>query len=935
MEEGVFIDRDSERDKLIDLIAATIAGDGYSIIIEGKKGVGKKTLVENTLLGYKDSNINIVKVPSGTIVPFSSFDEMFKELGGIESKMSLEGILETELIPKDAFILTTDPIRYLKKGFDASNIGWLTSLSSDKTTKIQLGDEVVEIETYDPHRVDFEIMRKINNIDSNKFVVLDGLEHLLMFSNKSKVVSLVNRLYDKGGFYIPVSKDALGELYPLIEDKVAVVEPSVISGSDNLKLVRESVPNKVLTMYREMHNHDKKCMFFTLDSKKLSDNAINPELRKNMYLISKKGDFSPSRLNFEIKKAMVDFIRQYKKDAVIILTDIEQLVTNKDVGFSRVYEFISYVRDVAIKYGSEFIIQFNPRAFNAEEELNVVPYYFERLFHIDRLSNETEGLSDLVLKYGESEGIKEALNIINGRKPLLIYIEDLDSLDTKSLEFFKHLMNNVGEGLSVVATSTVNEFDTLFNEKIEIGNLSVDETKELINEYSKLWGITLNDEDVDKIYEATEGNPLYTVELLKSLKGGKFELPKNIESFVKEKLDKFSESQESYLYYALILEKFDAEMLAYMSNPSIEKELLDMDYSLAFEKADLFINKLNELGFSKKEGNEYTLTPLIKDVLSRNISNELKEILHARAFLILSNKYTSKEHLLRSLYHISNLNKNDEMVTKMLDVSKEILKSADENTKFSVLEMLVNSLSEVPFMGIPKDIKNYALEAYINLADMYLNNNAKKAVTLLEAGRFFAHNQSIDDTKVSFSLARVKHLIGDIDSAENMYEELIRAPKRDIRFNSNLGLARIYIEKGEYELFDKHLELAMKEGMNPEFKEGIREYLTGLYELEFNPKTAVKKLGRSKEVLSGRFKDYSIVNIGVALAKAGKKDKAGNYLKMATHSRYPEVRVYALYNLGVLEGNEEYLKTAKEISNKVGLIGDINLQATGYKPLYR
>jgi hypothetical protein len=643
----------------------------------------------------------------------------------------------------------------------------------------------------------------------------------------------------------------------------------------------------------------------------------------NVHLISgTNGDFSPTRLNFEVIREITKFTKEKKEEGVIFLTNLEDLITNRDVGFYKVYTFITKAKEAALKYGSELIIQFNPKVFEADEGLSAAPHYFERMFHITKQVDIS--LSDLVIKYGEQEGYQEAARMIKSRIPILMHIDDLSSLDPKSFDFIRHVLKRgdiVGNGVSIIASTVGDEYDDLFKEKIILNNFSMDEAKELINQYSHLWKIKLTEGDVQQIYSITQGNPLNIIEILKEIKeSGTFKPPEDIKEIVKNKLDKLTNGeQEHLLYYSLVLGKFDAKMLAYMSNPDINENIFDKEYSLAMERASLFIKRLKELDLLEKSEEGYALSPTLVNLLSEKTPDELWRVLHARASLVLSEKYSSTEYHLRSLYHLSQIKGDVTAISKMLHLSRKILSSADENTRYSVLEALVNSLDESNHLEINTEDKPYAIEAYMNLAELYLSSNVNKAVDVLSRGETFARNQGVDDSKIAFSFARAFHIERDIDSAEEIYKQLVYAPKRDIRFNSNLGLARIYLEKGDFESYETHLNIAMREDMNPTFKSAIKGYLNALQIILDNPMEAKNLLRANLNKLGGRFKDYYLLDIGVAYALNKNPDLSRYYFKKTVHSRYPEVKMYALFNLGILEGDDDYFKDAMKIAEENGL----------------
>jgi len=280
----------------------------------------------------------------------------------------------------------------------------------------------------------------------------------------------------------------------------------------------------------------------------------------------------------------------------------------------------------------------------------------------------------------------------------------------------------------------------------------------------------------------------------------------------------------------------------------------------------------------------------------------------------------------------------------MLDVTNELYTSGDSNIKKSSLELLINSLNKSSYTPLNNKIKSHVIDMHLNLSNMYLDTNLSKSIEILSDGLLFAHKEKVDDTKILFPLAKANHLAGMLDDAKEAYSTLVLSEKADkyTRFYSNIGLAKICLEEEDYDLFKEHFSQASKESVSPGVNQNMQEYLAGLYNITFNPDKSIDSFKKIIGTPFGKFSESSLANLGIVYAMAYGEQSvnlAKVYLQKASKSSIPEVKVYSLYNLGILEHNEGYIEKSKKIARDYGMIeGDIFEDLASdphYKRLYK
>jgi ssDNA-binding Zn-finger/Zn-ribbon topoisomerase 1 len=89
---------------------------------------------------------------------------------------------------------------------------------------------------------------------------------------------------------------------------------------------------------------------------------------------STKDTMNPKRLDFEITREMLNYIKE-KEDPAVLLDGLEYLVLEN--GFNKVIKFVKRVNDAASMEGATIVMPINPRSFE-ERQLNVLKRSFDK-----------------------------------------------------------------------------------------------------------------------------------------------------------------------------------------------------------------------------------------------------------------------------------------------------------------------------------------------------------------------------------------------------------------------------------------------------------------------------------------------------------------------------------------------------------------------------
>ena len=899
MEQGldVFVGRQDAMLSLEERLDNFInTGEPQSIAIVGENGVGKTTLVKRALAN-KDVKVLYVDVRGGEFKPeLSDFDKALEEFE-ISLSKSLEDILDDVLMrhnPNDIVVFTTNPQIYKKKNID--NIYWVSFLK-DK---------------YSPS-VDSGIRLHLNKArEMGKFIIFDCASTTFLISKKAPVDKIIESL-EKNGLvlereeimqrvfngrrYEGIITNADSNLYMFIEEPLR----GDMSRLESVKRFKElvSAPGK----------HGYVVSQGTISE--LGDNVIF----KRLSVLDKNG-FNPTRIEFNMFKELSEFMREYKENAIVLITNIGDLIVNKDVGFIKVFKTISMLKDIAIENGSTLIIQSSSIADN--EDVSDKLIYFEREF----ISNKKKSsLKDLILEYGTDGAIYRVIDKLNKlEERLVVVVDGADYLDQSGKQFLS-LLKRENKNYLLIPIFEKEQGD--WDSTIRLSGLNWEGVKELVNQlYPNNGGI--NDAQIKKIYDLTGGNPLRVKQLLKTLeeKGTLFKI-ENVWRIDSEILDywkpvksyselkrKLNDFDIRVLHACAVLSEFKDEIYKMISIP---KEEVYGDINTAIEYS---LQKLKDLWVLRESQGSWMMVDSIRNEVYKSLPEKLKRELHYTAYKVLRKLYRLGElsDFIRMLYHASEMDvpkgdKNiliNDLKEAVNDVRYLLMEDMLPKQRLDFISYATKLLDRYEELyGFDKDVDSLKKELIFKAIDVYSENSRfNDIISLIEKNEKMLVSQAKSFTYLT--LAKAYHRRGDLESAEHYYRQVLDSPK-SISTDAHFGLCKILISKGDIRMAIHHLSVL----------KDFPEYVTYGHALSFlknkNYKSAVNYFSRLIGSNDSFIKASALLNLGVAYTFAGREEEAKEYIENAlreSRGKHPDIYVYSLVNLAYLYNDDRLLTKA-------------------------
>jgi len=456
--------------------------------------------------------------------------------------------------------------------------------------------------------------------------------------------------------------------------------------------------------------------------------------------------------------------------------------------------------------------------------------------------------------------IYELIKIVTRRVNLLLIFEDIQWLDEPSLIMLKKLINERHVDNPVVyitCRNAHNEFIEKFIAEFSSREIIKRVQLERFSESQTLDFIHHHPEEIDSgmdqvVYEETEGNAFFIMELINNLKLGVayHEMSSKTKDSLKHRLLNLSKDSLQMIQMASVFfDRFRVE------------DLIQISEKHEFEVLDL-IEELENMYLIKEEIDEednavYTFTHgKIKAYIYNDLSLSKKKILHNRIAKNIESKeglgrvvypkliyhYTKSNHELKALaYRIKNL-------YDYLQSSHEVFPLIKERDVFNHESIFFNE----------HEIEEEFGKIHTLLDKKY---NQRDRETLLDLRLKFKHmtgRHYINNGLYDKGLAVIGDLI-DLARQEGQTEYLIKGYLQNIFFGINthdLAIMNTYIELGLKEVRVHDLK----------FEYGILLRLKGLYHvLQSDFEYGEKLLLESIEIMS-RFKDKDQYTLNVAAA---------------------------------------------------------------------
>ena len=381
--------------------------------------------------------------------------------------------------------------------------------------------------------------------------------------------------------------------------------------------------------------------------------------------------------------------------------------------------------------------------------------------HLKLLTQKVEQQDLYGSEIRQSQLFEQCLAILKSaakKKPLMLILDDLHWSDAGSLSLFFHLGKRITKSPillignyrpAVVAiepeessqslNGIVNEFKRIYGDiEVDLRQIQSEENREFVNAYIDLEPNIFEDDFREALFEHTEGQPLFTVELLEDMRVRKDitlnkdkqwevsesldwnKLPVRVEGVIGERVSRLDEKMHKMLECACVEgQEFTAQVIAELIG-SDEYEVLRI-LSWDLDKRHNLVQELRVYEINGRTISRYKFSHnLFQTYLYNKLSHSERRILHEQIAGILEKLYEDRlEEIAGSLV---------EHYDKVGDVDKTIyyLQLAGERAlkQFAyqeVIDLVGRSLSLMPSSddNISPDIVSKKARGHISLGQAF------------------------------------------------------------------------------------------------------------------------------------------------------------------------------------------------------------------------
>ncbi|MFW5946720.1 MAG: tetratricopeptide repeat protein [Candidatus Natronoplasma sp.] len=531
----------------------------------------------------------------------------------------------------------------------------------------------------------------------------------------------------------------------------------------------------------------------------------------------------------------------------------------------------------------------------------------------------------------------EILRSLSEKSPMVIFIDDLQWADKASLMLLHHFSERLTDApvlfIGAYRPEDVDDQDFLkellqrmnrenLYDQIELGPLRWEHTKEIIQGH--LGRLSVPDEFVELVYETSEGNPLFSEELVKQMreegvldpdknrfpsKTDGVELPKVVSDIIESRIKRLDRKNLKVLRIGSVI----GEDIPF----SLLNSMTHMD---SFELLE-YVDILTGLGIWQSEPEEDVFSfghGLIHDAVYHNIPKQMRKELHSRVAESTQEVFEDKieNHYSDIGYHYKRaeeFSKASEFYRRAgekaesiyahenaVEMFEEALELAErsylQEENWYILEKLGDvhktigeyNTSLEYYEKIPKEKADseHQQRIYRKKASIYeREGDFDKSVETIEEGLSEKYDESIESCRLLYKKGGAEVRQGMYDRAKDDFLNALDIWKsfggdREYAMIEQ-GLGNVYLYKGEYEESLEHLEKALETWRSLGDREGESATLNSLGIVNLNKGNLDLSLEYYKKSLDIRKKrgdkrdiHSTLNNIGTIYLKKGDMEKA-------------------------------------------------------------
>ncbi|AGB05425.1 tetratricopeptide repeat protein [Aciduliprofundum sp. MAR08-339] len=935
-----FVGREKELYTLHRYMEEVREGRGKVILVEGPAGIGKTALIEEFLKGLKD--VQILKSrgdPSSKYIPYMAFSQALEDYGSLQEirkkewKRRISEIVER--IAGENRMVFVDEIghgggyRIYKELSMRIKGAYFTIRKPKRKDAIWLTETQTEKESVSPYDIEFKLTSHIYDFlsgEERKVVYIENLNYLIYMVGIDRVVDFLHTLRS-----ISQNRHIV-----LVSGKMEYLT------DEEKKLIVEIFDEKVIVEWEDVITPPVVVLTDSIPKEhvlRLVDRKVDGE---NTLYVSPHG-IHPTRLDFEIFEKISEAIRGGLDVAIECLGTLVHYNDRR-----MVYVWLKAVSDYASKFGRRVYLMYFPHMEgDIEFFLDLIDQGLERIYGASKV-NERASLKfyDVIFKF---------LHNYSKRKPFLLVFEDVQWIDTSSLELIDYLARNIGESKIMLILTYRSEDIAGDRETLNMISKLQGERNSVIlrlkplgrNDIERMLTHLGFDVDFNAIYDASEGNPLLAINMARyfSREDKSVHLPDTIRESIEMQIDLLDDAHLNFIRF-----------LAVAGN-EIPIQLVEEfypEYQFFMDKMDKFFVKLD------RDFLRFTYSPY-REVVYRNMSKDTRIELHRkigewaerRNFLFLAAYHyymAREERAVKFLKMAADEAVNMLAFQSAIDYLKKAVEIAERYHKKHLLGDLYTRLGE--WYIATGDYEN-AVEAFQNALKfeedkrVYLGTkigmvyrlmgNLEKAREVLE--NYFEIAEGMDRARIIGELGIINWEIGNFgESLENLKEYLNYAKRYKSRVDevrAKRNIAIVYYMEGKYREALKYASDALKisedigdMGELAEIYNILGVINNHLTKYDVAIEYLMKYLDISEKMGNMDHLSRAYNNMGVTYEKMGKIREAEEYYRKAMKiiEKLGNDRLLEGFysNIGVLysrHGNYvdgfEYLKRSLQLSEKL------------------
>ncbi|GEM_PF-1770418 len=532
---SLFVDRKRELNRLRSSYERVRRGEGRVVLVEGPVGIGKTALVENFISGVEDAEILRARATSDTrFKPYYLFQEALKNYGDLKTIKEEQEHHKIEDLSQDLVVrprmIFVDEIengggyalyREVRKEIDGI---YLSIRMPDEPDGIWLTETSTTVKRVKPSSLEFDVIPAIYDIlrgDGEKVIFIENVNYLIYLNGIDRVVDFLHTLYS------------------------ATVSRHVVIVSGRSEHLTDEEKNKLFACFDDVlslefvRHRTNASMFLvpSLEDVDSSDAVILSSRRGVGKYTVGESPLDPHRLDFEIFETIS---REMESGHDIVLDCLPYLIHYN--GIRKVFVWLKAVADFADKLKRRVYVISKGLS---DKHVDMIHDLVDESMLIRHVKYEDVGEAEAIKFY---DSIFNFLDYTSKKRLIIMLLEDLQWSDKSSLELLRYLARNIGKSRILIigtyrgsdlvndeeAAEIMEDVQNLENtDLIRLRGLDRDSLRELLKSQFKF----LTEQDVDEIYEKSEGNPLLALSIVEHIRNENSSVPETIRESVELQLE--------------------------------------------------------------------------------------------------------------------------------------------------------------------------------------------------------------------------------------------------------------------------------------------------------------------------------------------------------------------------------------------------------------